>query len=171
VHNLTCNDPIVLAHARALLASHPEGRTAYVQADLRWPREILGSSDLAETLDLSRPVALSLVAVLHFFPDDLKPAAIVAELADQLAPGSYLVISHGTSDLVPEAAERSADVYKRSGIPLRLRTRAQVEALVPAGMDTVEPGIALLHRWRPDCDPDQFADRDVSGYGLIARKS
>jgi hypothetical protein len=142
----------------------------YVEADLRRPREILTSPVLAETLDLSRPVALSLVAVLHFFPDDQTPAAIVAELVEALAPGSHLVISHGTSDLAPEEAERGTVAYRRTGIPLRLRTRAEVEALLPAGMDIIEPGTVALHRWRPEVDPDQLADRDVSGYGLIARK-
>jgi SAM-dependent methyltransferase len=164
------NDPIVLAHARALLTSSPQGRTAYLEADLHRPQDILTSRAVSQILDLSRPVALSLVAVLHFFPDDLKPADLVAELVDQLAPGSYLVISHGTSDLAPETAERGAEVYQRSGIPLQLRTRAQVEALVPAGMDLIDPGVVLLHRWRPDTDPSIFADTDISGYALIARK-
>jgi SAM-dependent methyltransferase len=164
------NDPIVLAHARALLASSPEGRTAYVDADLRIPREILTSPVLAETLDLNRPVALSLVAVLHFVPDAMEPADLVAELVEALAPGSYLVISHGTSDLAPEAAERGTTAYRRTGIPLRLRSREEVEALIPAGMDIVEPGTVPLHRWRPDAGSELIADCDVSGYGLIARK-
>jgi SAM-dependent methyltransferase len=164
------NDPIVSTHARALLTSAPEGRTAYLEADLHQPKDILTSPVLAEILDLSRPVALSLVAVLHFLPDTMNPADLVAELADQLAPGSYLIISHGTADLAPDAAKRGTDIYKRSGIPLQLRSRAQVEALVPAGMDIIDPGIVLLHRWRPDTDPSMFADTDVSGYGLIAHK-
>jgi SAM-dependent methyltransferase len=165
------NDPIVLAHARALLVGRYEGRTAYLEADLRDPVKILTSPVLAATLDLSRPVALSLVAVLHFVPDKANPAALVAELVEVLAPGSYLVISHGTSDLAPEEAERGTTAYQRTGIPLRLRSREEVEALIPAGMDIVEPGTVALHRWRPDAGSELIADRDVSGYGLIARKS
>jgi SAM-dependent methyltransferase len=164
------NDSIVLAHARALLTSSPQGRTAYLEADLHRPQDILTSRAVTQILDLSRPVALSLVALLHFVPGDLNPAALVAELADQLAPGSYLVISHGTSDLAPDAAKRGTDVYQRGGIRLQLRTRAQVEALIPAGMDLIDPGIVLLHRWRPDTDPSIFADTDIGGYALIARK-
>jgi hypothetical protein len=164
------NDPIVLAHARALLTSPSEGRIAYLQADLHRPQDILTSPELAATLDLSRPVALSLVAVLHFFPDSTHPAAIVGELVEKLTAGSYLVISHGASDLLPDAAQRGSEVYNRRGIPLHLRTRAQVEALLPAGLEIIRPGVVLLHRWRPDSDPEQHADHDVSGYGLIAFK-
>jgi hypothetical protein len=164
------NDPIVLAHARALLTSSPEGRTAYLEADLRRPGDILSNPAVTDVLDLSRPVALSLVAVLQFFPDAMGPAAIVRELVDALPAGSHVVISHGTSDVLPEISRRSSDVYNRRGIPLQLRSRAEVAALVPAGMELVEPGVVLLHRWRPEATADLPADSDVSGYGLIARK-
>jgi hypothetical protein len=164
------NDPIVLAHARALLTSSPEGRTAYLEADLRRPGDILSNPMVTDVLDLSRPVALSLVAVLQFFPDAAGPSAIVRELVDALPAGSHLVISHGTSDVLPEISRRSSDVYNRRGIPLQLRSRAEVGALVPAGMELVEPGVVLLHRWRPEAAAGLPADSDVSGYGLIARK-
>ncbi|MBL7494849.1 SAM-dependent methyltransferase [Frankia sp. CNm7] len=164
------DDPVVLAHARALLTSSPEGRTAYIPADLHYPPSILASPDLTDTLNLDRPIALSILAVLHFFLDDARPAELVAELVDQLTPGSYLLLSHGTADLVPDAANQGADVYTKNGIPLRLRTREEIQALVPDELDIVEPGIVRLHRWRPDTDPDPIADSDVSGYGLIAYK-
>jgi hypothetical protein len=164
------NDPIVLAHSRALLASSPEGRTAYLEADLRRPADILAHPVLAETLDLSRPVALSLIAILHFFPDATDPGAIVRRLMEELPAGSYLVLSHGTGDLAPEETQRVVDVYNQRGIPFQTRSRAELETLVPAGMEILEPGIEVLHRWRPDPDADRYSDADVSAYALIARK-
>lgn len=95
------NDPIVLAHARALLTSSPEGATAYIDADLRDPERILRHPDLLRTIDLSRPVALMLVAILHFVGDDDDPYAVVTRLLDALPPGSYLAASHATHDYLP----------------------------------------------------------------------
>ena len=92
------NDPVVLAHARTLLTGSPEGRTAYIDADLRDPEKILASPRLIETLDLSQPVALMLVAVLHFLVDADNPAAVVAALLAALPPGSYLVATVGAGD-------------------------------------------------------------------------
>jgi SAM-dependent methyltransferase len=164
------NDPIVLAHSRALLASSPEGRTAYLEADLNHPADILSSPILTATLDLATPVALSLIAILHFFPTATDPGALVAQLAEALAPGSYLVLSHGTGDIAPEETQRVVDVYNQRGIPFQTRSGAELAELVPVGMEIVEPGIQLLHRWRPDTDPEQVSDADVSAYGLIACK-
>jgi hypothetical protein len=164
------NDPIVLTHARALLASSPQGRSAYLEADLRRPLDILTSPVLAETLDLSRPVALSLVAVLHFFPDATGPAAIVRQLVAGLPAGSYLVLSQGTSELAPEETQRFVDVYNQRGLVLQNRSRAELEALVPADLEIIDPGTTVVHRWRPDTDPDQYADAEVNMYGLVARK-
>ena len=96
------NDPIVLAHARVLLDSHPDGRTAYIDADLRDPAGILSDPVVSETLDLSQPVALMLVAILHFLTDEDDPAGIVAHLLDALPAGSYLVASHVTPEHDPE---------------------------------------------------------------------
>jgi hypothetical protein len=165
------NDPIVLAHARALLASSPQGRTAYLEADLHRPLDILTSSVLAETLDLARPVALSLIAVLHFFPHATDPAAIVRQLVDELPSGSYLVISHATGDFMTDELRRSSTAYQQRGLPLQFRSRAQVAELVPAGMELVEPGITPAHRWRPDTDTERYSDQEINVYGLIARKS
>jgi SAM-dependent methyltransferase len=164
------NDPIVLTHARALLASTPEGRTAYVEADLRHPTDILTSPVLAETLDLSRPVALSLISVLHFFPDVIDPGAIVRRLVDALPAGSYLVLSHGTGDLTPEEARRATEVYEQRGIPFQPRSREDFAALVPDGMELLKPGVTMVHRWRPDTEADLHPDVEVGMYGLIARK-
>ncbi|WP_076784776.1 SAM-dependent methyltransferase [Parafrankia discariae] len=168
-----CNQgvvPIVLAHARALFTGTAAGRTAYLDADLRDPEAILASAELRGILDLTRPVALSLIAILHFFPDADDPAAIVRRLTDALPAGSFLIISHGTGDIAPEATRRVAGVYNQRGIPFRTRSRAEVTALVPPGLELAEPGLGLLHRWRPDTDPQQWADEDISAYALVARK-
>ena len=97
----TDNDPMVLAHARALLTSAPEGRTAYIHADLRDPAAILSDPATRDVLDFSQPIALMLVAVLHFIPDEDNPAAILATLLDALPSGSYLVASHSTAEHAP----------------------------------------------------------------------
>jgi hypothetical protein len=104
------NDPLVLAHARALLTSSPAGRTAYLQADLRDPESILAHPSVRELLDFGQPVALMLVAILHFIPDEARPEEIVGTLLGALPPGSYLVASHGTTehDPVGPAAGRGA---------------------------------------------------------------
>ncbi len=96
------NDPIVLVHARALLTGTPQGRTAYVDADLRRPDEMIAVPEFAATLDPARPIALSLIAILHFFPDADRPADIVARLCERLPAGSFLVVSHGTAELAPQ---------------------------------------------------------------------
>ena len=98
------NDPIVLAHARALLTSTPQGRSAYIEADLCEPGTILGAPALAATLDMTKPVALMLVGLLHFVPDEQDPARAVATLVDALPPGSYVTVSHGSPEFNPEAA-------------------------------------------------------------------
>ncbi|ADP82708.1 SAM-dependent methyltransferase [Pseudofrankia inefficax] len=165
------NDPIVLAHARALLTSSAEGRTAYLDADLNRPADILTSPVLSGTLDLSRPVALSLLAVLHFLPDAAQPGALIERLMAELPTGSYLVISHATDDRsTPDATQRLVDLYGKQQISIQMRSRDEVAALVPAGMELVEPGITFLHRWHPDSEADQYADDDAPLYGLIARK-
>ena len=164
------NDPIVLAHARALLTSTSEGRTAYLDADLHEPEKILASAELRDTLDLTRPIALSLIAVLHFFPDDHEPHRIVRTLLDALPVGSYLTITHVTGDFAPEQIERLAATYRARGIPAQARSRSQVESFF-AGLELVDPGITVLHRWRPD-SPDEagLTDAQVGGYGGVARK-
>ncbi|MCM3923953.1 SAM-dependent methyltransferase [Frankia sp. AiPs1] len=163
------NDPIVLAHARALLASTPQGRTAYIDADLRDPAAILASAELRDTLDLTRPVGLSLVAVFHFIPDEADPYGIAARLLDALPAGSYLALSHATGDFDPGAEELAA-TYRARGVSMTMRGRAAVERFF-AGLELVEPGVVAAQRWRPD-DPSfgGVADAEVSGYGALARK-
>jgi len=163
------NDPLVLLYARALLSGAPEGVTAYLSGDVRQPAAILMGA--VRTLDLSRPVGLSLNAVLHFVRDEEDPAGIVATFMDALAPGSLLIVSHGTGDFTPEATERGVQVYRDSQIPIQVRSRGQVAGLVPACLDLLEPGLTVVHRWRPDDDrATRIADRQIGVYGLVAVK-
>jgi S-adenosyl methyltransferase len=166
------NDPIVLAQARALLTTGPAGRTAYLDADLRDVDAIFGSADLRETLDLSQPVGLLLIAVMHFIPDDDDPWGLAARLLAALPSGSFLALSHLTGDFDPAAWEGVVAVLKRSGVTMRVRPKPDVERFF-AGLDLVGPGVVSLPRWRPDpIEVGQAVPSDaaVSVYGGIARK-
>lgn len=161
--------PIVLAHARALLASGPHGRTAYVDADLHDVESILSSAQLRETLDLTRPAALSVIAVLHFFPDSDDPHGIVRRLVDALPAGSYLALTHGTADFTPAASARAAQAYRDRGISAAPRSRAEVTRFFD-GLELLDPGVQVVHRWRPDGDVNEnLTDEQVSIYGAVAR--
>ncbi|PVE11707.1 SAM-dependent methyltransferase [Streptomyces scopuliridis] len=164
------NDPIVLRHAEALMRSTPEGRTAYIHADVRDPKSIIESERLHRTIDLTRPVALSLNALLHFVPDEFRPYETVGCLVDALPSGSYLVLSHCTPDFAPEMWERVIAVYHRGGIPAQVRSRSDVLRFFD-GLELVEPGLAVPHRWRPEDEPgDGVTDAAVSIYAGVARK-
>jgi hypothetical protein len=166
------NDPIVLAHAKALLRSHQAGHTAYIQADLADPESILSAPALLETLDLNRPVALSLNAVLNFIPDERGAYDIVRRLKDALAPGSALVISHGTRDFDPVVVQKGVvDVYRSAGTPIQARSRAEVARFFD-GWDLVDPGVTTSYRWRPDGEeaPPDMTDAQAAAYVAVARK-
>ena len=144
------NDPIVHVHANALLTG--SGTTSIVLADLRDPEGILADPKVRELIDFTQPVALLLVAILHFITDEEDPAGIVATLRDALPPGSYLVLSHGTADFHPPGlAEQAAAVYENATAPLVLRSFAQVSALLD-GFELVEPGLVQAPLWRPKAD-------------------
>ncbi|MBA6440190.1 SAM-dependent methyltransferase [Streptomyces sp. GMR22] len=171
------NDPIVLAHAQALLTSRPEGRTAYVHGDVTEPEAILASPDLTEVLDLSQPVALSLVSLLHFVPDEWGPYDLVQRLVDALAPGSFLVLSHITPDFDPEATQKTVQVYHSGGIQGKIRTRDEVARFF-TGLELVEPGLEVPHRWRADLaetdshvETGDVTDEEVSFWAGVAQKS
>jgi hypothetical protein len=141
------NDPLVLVHARALLTSTRQGACDYLEADLRDPGHILDNA--AATLDFTRPVAVLLLAVLHFLPDTDYPAAIVATLAAGLAPGSYLAISHLTADLAPQQVAAAASAYNAtSPTQVTARTHTQVTALF-GGLPLLPPGVVPVTEWRP----------------------
>jgi hypothetical protein len=147
------NDPVVLAHARALLVSTPEGATDYLQADIRDPAAILDQA--AATLDFSKPVAVMLLGVLYMIPDADLPYETVGAYLNALVPGSYLAISHPASDVDAEAAAQAAREYDNS-LPTTQtnRTRAQVTKFFD-GLELLPPGVVQLNEWRPDPD-----DRD-----------
>jgi hypothetical protein len=165
------NDPIVLAHARALLTSSAEGRTQYIDADLRDPSRILTSHQLTGTLDLTKPVGLLLFATMHLVPDEQDPYGIVARLVDALVPGSYLALSQITPDFAPDAWEKTKEIAGRGGVTMRPRTRTDI-ARYFEGLEIVEPGLQVVHHWRPDPDerPAEIPDALVSMYGGVARK-
>ncbi|MCM3921186.1 SAM-dependent methyltransferase [Frankia sp. AiPs1] len=163
------NDPIVLVHARALLTSSPEGRTAYVDADFHDPARILSSAEIRETFDLDQPVVLSLIGMLHFIPDEGDPHGLVRTLKDALPSGSYLSLTHGTADFAPAEAESAAEIYRQQGIPTRLRSRDEVLSFFD-GFDLVDPGLVNVLRWRADGTTDGLSDAQVGTYGGVARK-
>ncbi|RDI61283.1 SAM-dependent methyltransferase [Nocardia pseudobrasiliensis] len=147
------NDPIVLAHARALMASTREGRTAFIHADLHDPEAILAEPVLAETLDLDRPVALMLVAVLMYFRDEDDPHGIVTRLLKALPPGSCLVITHPTADFDPRAMMNVVLASERAGITFYPRSHAETESLF-GGTEIIEPGVVPVITWRPELADD-----------------
>ncbi|MFD2764888.1 SAM-dependent methyltransferase [Micromonospora eburnea] len=165
------NDPIVLAHARALLTSTPQGATAYIDADLRDPERILSHPDVRATIDLDRPVGLMLVAILHFLTDADDPYGITRRLVEALPSGSYVVISHATTDLVPpEVAVHAAPAIATSMIDMAIRTRDEFAAFFD-GLELVPPGISPITEWRPEVPPEQRPPAaQASMYAAVARK-
>ena len=161
------NDPIVLVHARALLTSSPEGETHYIDADLRDTKQVL--AEARQMLDFSQPVAVMLLAVLHFVTDEQDPAEIIRSVMEPLAPGSYLALGHHTADILPEL-EEFAQYLSRLNPEYRatLRTRDQVAALF-GDLELVPPGLVQISQWRPDSAYD--ADLPAALWGGVARKS
>jgi O-methyltransferase involved in polyketide biosynthesis len=160
-------DPVVLTHARALLTSSPEGQTDYIQADLRDTETILKGA--AHTLDLSRPVAILLIAVLHFIPDADDPYATVARLMDAVPSGSYLVMAHAASDIAPEASSEMARRYNQmSSASITPRSRDQVARFFD-GLDLLAPGLVPISQWGLSGQIDPKTGGLV-GYCAIARK-
>ncbi|WP_181785335.1 SAM-dependent methyltransferase [Streptomyces phytophilus] len=168
------NDPVVMAHARALLTGTGQGSVGYVRADLRKPQRILDSAPV-RALDQTRPVALSLIAILHFLRDDVRPHDAVATLIDALPAGSYLIVSHVTNDLVSEAGpvsmEAAADLYRNHGIQAQARDAEEIRGFFD-GLEFIDPpGLVPVHRWPADgILSRQVTDAEVSCYGAVALK-
>jgi len=166
------NDPIVLAHARALLVGDPRGRTVFIQGDCRDPDGILAAPSLRATLDLSAPTALLLIAVVHFIADDEQAYQVVRTLTDALPSGSYFALTSATDDFDPETGARVREQYRASGVQLRTRTLAETNRFFD-GLDLVDPGVVQVHLWNPtpaDLCPAAFDPKDVGVYGGLARK-
>jgi S-adenosyl methyltransferase len=164
------SDPMVLAHARALLTSAPEGDTAYIQADLRSPLDILWSPVVRSVLDFRQPVALMLIAVLHFLEDQDKPEAVLSALLDALPAGSYLAASHMTLEHDPVGVGGGQRAYREAGLPMRTRDADEFASLAFSGLDLVPPGVVLVSEWRPDSNAPRPTPAEVSCYGGVARK-
>ena len=164
------NDPIVLAHARALLASSADGSCAYVEADLRAPDAILADPLLQATLDLAKPVALVLAGILHFIPDSDQPHDVVTRLVAALAPGSYLAIQHPTADFYPPGAGTAA-AYQRAGIAFQYRNLEEFGRFF-TGLELIPPGIVPMAEWRAESEPGpRPAPAEASAYAAVARKN
>lgn len=165
------NDPIVLAHANALLTGVPEGRTAYIHADLHEPQKILNDPVCRDVLDFDRPVALMLVAILHFVTDEDDPGTIVRGLVDALPSGSYLVASHVTPEHDPDGVNGLVGTYRAGGVAAQARTAAEFTAMAFSGMELIDPGVTLVSEWRPD-RPAAYRPTasQVNWYGGVARK-
>jgi trans-aconitate methyltransferase len=165
------NDPIVLAHAGARLTGTPEGRIAYIHADMHDPEAILRAPELTGTLDLDRPVALSIIAVLQFVLDDQKAYDLVKQYLQLLAPGSFLAMSTVTTDSSPKPIGSVVAEYTKRGMPARNRTRAEVQPFFD-GLQLVEPGVTLVHQWQPLPGTEgDVKDSDVAMYGGVALKA
>ncbi len=165
------HDPVAVAHSQAVLAG--DEHADVVAADLRKPREILDSPQVQALIDQNRPVALLLVAILHFVEDTDDPYAAVTELRDALAPGSLLVLTHASYEgipLPPERAEGAVDVYKGIRNPLVMRSREAIARFFE-GYDMVEPGLVPMPQWRPETAPEDEDPYSFSGFAGVGRKA
>ena len=167
----TDNDPIVLAHARALMTGTPEGRTAYIDADMRDPQTILSAPGFRETLDLNRPIGLLLIAIVHFIEDDDEAYRVVAQAVDELPGGSYLAMSIATDEFDPVPLAEVRRQYHEYGETLVFRDRARALRFFD-GLEIVEPGLVQVHKWRPEPGgvSGAVSDKDIAMYGAVARK-
>lgn len=167
------NDPNAVLRGRAQLISTPEGRVVTLEGDLLDAEGILGNPEVTGTLDLTRPVAVCLNAVIHFLGDDQDPRGVIRRFMDALPAGSALTMTHTTADYVPAASARAEAVYRAAGMPaVHHRSLKEVAALVD-GLEVLDPGIVPLERWHsPGTLPEpQPAITDSLGYALLARKS
>ncbi|WAX82058.1 SAM-dependent methyltransferase [Streptomyces sp. KMM 9044] len=164
------NDPIVLAHAGALLRGTDEGVTEYLQGDVREPESILEGA--RKILDFDRPVAVSLIALLHFISDEDGAHELVGRLLADLPSGSYLVISHATSDFTPEESRAATEKLKAAGVNLALRSREEFTRLFD-GLELVDPGIQVPQLWHPELGEPVPGQDDgvIPGYGAVGRKA
>ena len=160
------NDPVVLAHARALLTGSSQGATDYIDADLRDLDAIL--TQAKQTLDFSRPVAVMLIAVLHMIGEEDQPHAIVAKLMEAVPSGSYLALSHVAKDIAPEQQAEAARRYNRMAHDKQNhRTHPEVVRFF-SGLELIEPGVVAVQQWRPESDAQ--AKSPSAMWGGVGRK-
>jgi SAM-dependent methyltransferase len=163
------HDPVAVAHSQAVLAGNATADV--IAADLRKPQEILASAEVQRLIDVNRPVALLLVAILHFVEDADDPYGAVAQLREALVPGSLLILTHASYEgipLPPERAEGAVDVYKDIRNPLIMRSRDEIARFFE-GYDMVEPGLVPMPDWRPDTAPEDEDPFSFSGFAGVGR--
>ncbi|MFC7343687.1 SAM-dependent methyltransferase [Saccharopolyspora griseoalba] len=162
------NEPVAVAHSRTILEG--QDNAAIVQADLRDVDAVLEAPETRRLLDFSQPVAVMMVALVHFVPPADKPGELIRRYHDRLPSGSYLGFSHVTGDDYPEGTEGLVKLYENSTNPVTLRTRDEVAELV-SDFELVEPGVVYVPEWRPD-DPEDVTDNPEESivYGLVGRK-
>ena len=161
-------DPVVVAHGNALLATPDQ--SIVVAEDIRRPRELLANPVIRGHLDFDRPIAVLVLAIFHFVPDEDDPAAITAALREALAPGSYLVLTHVCRELLPDkaAAARAKDVYQKAGQPIQARSTEEIRGFF-GDFELVEPGLVPKHAWRQETGAAVEDPSDIS-LGAVARK-
>ncbi|MEV6349565.1 SAM-dependent methyltransferase [Actinoplanes sp. NPDC051851] len=164
------NDPLVMTHARALLTSSPEGKTAYIEADLRDPQSILAHPQLLEVLDLNQPTAVMLIAVAHFIPGPGAAKPLLDALLEPLASGSHVALTHMTTDfMTPEDRKTYTTMLETGKSDVWPRGEQELEELL-AGLDLVEPGIVLGTRWKREATPDDLTPAQTNYWAAMARK-
>jgi len=162
------NDPVAVAHSRAILAGNE--RTTVVHADLRQTDSIIDHPVVRATLDLEQPVAVLVIAVLHFVPDEDDPAGAVDRLRDRLVPGSHLVLSHASAEGRPEVAASHRQLYTRTPTPMTMRGRAEIARLFD-GFELVDPGLVWLPLWRPDSPSEGLEQPErTTGFAGVGRR-
>ncbi|MGH3253039.1 MAG: SAM-dependent methyltransferase [Trebonia sp.] len=160
------NDPMVLAHARALLTSAPEGACAYLDADVRDTGGLI--QEVERILDFGEPVAIMMIGILQLVPDADDPWRIVEELLSAAAPGSWLAVAHPASDIATDQMGPAMDRYnERAEARVSIRTRAQIARFF-SGLDLLPPGLVQLHRWQPGTEV--AAEGELAAYCGLARK-
>lgn len=164
------NDPIAVAHSEALLADNPQ--VTALQADARQPQQILEHPEVRRVLDFQQPTGILLAAMLHFVTDDVEVYRLVQTIQEAIVPGSFIVISHGTSDNLPrESLEQGQQVYNRSTNPFRVRSYLEIKEFFK-GLELVEPGLVWLPQWRPEEEDDLLLDQPDQSqvYAGVGRK-
>jgi hypothetical protein len=161
-------DPVAVAHSRAILAGNE--KAVVIQGDLREPDAIFDSPAVRAAIDLDKPVAVLMVAVLHFVPDDDDPQDAVTRIGARLAPGSFMAISHASAEGRPEMADAHQQLYSRTPTPMTMRSRAEITQFFD-GFELVEPGLVWLPLWHPDTADaaDQQPER-TTGFAGVGRK-
>ena len=160
------HDPIVLGQARAMLAR--TDNAVIVRGDLRRPDSVIAHPDLAGFVDWDQPVAVLMIAILHFITDEEDPAGILARFRQVMAPGSYLAFTHIHHEGDEDAVRKVLDIYRGASVPLVIRTRGEIAALFD-GFDLIEPGLVLLSEWRPE--PRPYPAGEVWGLGGLGQVS